>query len=267
MRKCVLIASLLGAAVPVDAQIRDVTSDDRQLISLQTKLRFTTMIVLPLGEEIVDLIAGDASSWTITSIEHVAHIKPTVADAKTNLNFVTTSGTIYSFLLAESAKGAPDLVVHVLPRPGSSVGRGAKRFYPASHVEALEAEVQSAKTAASAAQVAIQRAKEEADAKTQEALKGVPARMRFVYDVPYRRPFLVRAMWHDLTHTYVVSDAQSLPAIYAEKDGEAAVVDFDVPTSSPATGSTYVVPGVLERGYLQLGKERLRFQARDADVE
>jgi hypothetical protein len=143
----------------------------------------------------------------------------------------------------------------------------ARRFYPAAHVEALEAELQSAKAATqavnAAAQAAIERAAQDADAKTREALRDAPTRMRFVYPIEYRKPFFIRAMYHDLTHTYVVSDATSLPAIYAEKDGKPALVDFEVPVSSPVSGSVYVVPGILSRGYFKLGKEELRFQARE----
>jgi hypothetical protein len=42
--------------------------------------------------------------------------------------------------------------------------------------------------------------------------------------------------------------------VYETKDGAPAVVNFQV------RGDTYVVPKVLERGYLALGKERFQFQ-------
>ena len=44
------------------AGIREVTASDRELIPLQTRLRYTTMVVLPDGEEILDVICGDRTS-------------------------------------------------------------------------------------------------------------------------------------------------------------------------------------------------------------
>ena len=39
--------------------IRDVEASERSLIPLQTRLRYTTMIVLPESEEILDVLCGD----------------------------------------------------------------------------------------------------------------------------------------------------------------------------------------------------------------
>ena len=56
------------------------------LITLQTRLRYTTMIVLPEGEEILDVICGDKDFWVITSTQNIAHVKPAKEGAATNLN-------------------------------------------------------------------------------------------------------------------------------------------------------------------------------------
>ena len=81
-----------------------------------------------------------------------------------------------------------------------------------------------------------------------------PTRLTFAYSpVKYEKPFLVRSMWHDGQFTYVKSDATELPALYELKDGKPSVVNFQV------HNGTYVVPKVIERGYLSLGNERLSF--------
>jgi type IV secretion system protein VirB9 len=81
-----------------------------------------------------------------------------------------------------------------------------------------------------------------------------PTRLHFDYALPkYEKPFLVRAIWHDGQFTYVKSDAAELPALYELADGKPALVNFQV------RNGTYVVPKVLERGYLALGKARLPF--------
>src|SRR5207253_2647873 len=72
--------------------IREVTASERNLIPLQTKLRYTTMILLPDDEEIVDVVCGDKDWWVISAAQNIAHIKPAKEGAATNLNLVTTSG-------------------------------------------------------------------------------------------------------------------------------------------------------------------------------
>ena len=114
-----LVAMAVGvsaAGVPCHAQeqtgVRRVAASDQSLIPLQTRLRFTTMIVLPDDEEILDVVCGDRDYWVISATQNIAHVKPAKAGAETNLNLVTRSGAIYSFLLTEKT-GPPDLKVHV----------------------------------------------------------------------------------------------------------------------------------------------------------
>jgi hypothetical protein len=68
--------------------IRDVSASSRSLIPLQTRLRYTTMVVLPEGEEILDVICGDKDFWVISSTHNIAHVKPAKEGAATNMNLV-----------------------------------------------------------------------------------------------------------------------------------------------------------------------------------
>ena len=82
-----------------------------------------------------------------------------------------------------------------------------------------------------------------------------PAHLQFPYGTPkYEKPFFVRSMWHDGQFTYLKSDATELPAIYELKDGKPAIVNFQV------REGTYVVPKILDRGYLALGTQRFTFE-------
>jgi type IV secretory pathway VirB9-like protein len=226
--------------------IREVSASERSLIPLQTRLRYTTMIVLPETEEILDVICGDRDWWVITATNNIAHVKPAKASAETNLNLVTASGAIYSFLISErNGGGTPDLKVYVTGLATETNGK--RRYYSAAHVEELEAQLTQARTALEGA---ARRAEEEAATFRQQ----YPTRLDFAYGSPkYERPFLVRSMWHDGQFTYVKSDARELPALYEVKDGKPAVVNFQV------QNGTYIVPKVLDRGYLALGNERFTF--------
>src|SRR5690349_15548339 len=238
----VLIASFGLVSVParVSAQtagIREVTATDRNVIPLNTRLRYTTMIVLPDGEEILDVICGDRDFWVVSAVQNVAHVKPAKADAETNLNLVTARGTIYSFLLKEkSGSGQPDLKIYV--NSSETTPTGKPKYYSAADVERLNTELTEARSAIVQTE---QRAKEAVEAAT----KQYPAKLRFAYGTPkYEKPFFVKAIWNDGEFTYLKTDARELPALYEVKDGKPAVVNFQV------RNGTYVVPKVLDRGYL-----------------
>ena len=62
-----------AGAMPVVAQttgIREVTADPRSLVSLQSRLRYTTMIVLPEGEEILDLQVDVVRHLPVPAVFH-----------------------------------------------------------------------------------------------------------------------------------------------------------------------------------------------------
>src|SRR5215813_4193748 len=179
MRSCVVRAFVLVAlfaplVIPAYAQvagIREVAASDRNLISLQTRLRYTTMIVLPDGEEILDVICGDKDFWIISSTHNIAHVKPAKEGAATNLNLVTGSGIIYSFLLTEKSV-APDLKVYV--DSAGSAPAGKPRYHSAAQMEALELQLAEARAAV-----------KDAERKTDEALASFrqeyPTRLQFPY--------------------------------------------------------------------------------------
>jgi type IV secretion system protein VirB9 len=246
---CGVTVGLSVAPVVVSAQttgIREVSASDRSLIPLQTRMRYTTLVVLPQDEDIIDVICGDKDWWVISATQNIAHVKPAKEGATTNLNLVTTSGTVYSFLLTEkNGTGTPDLKVFVTSDPTAS--RGKPKYYTAAQFESLQTELTEARVAIEGA---TRRASEEIAAFKQH----YPTRLTFAYaPVKYEKPFLVRAMWHDGQFTYVKSDATELPALYEMKDGTPSVVNFQV------QNGTYIVPKVIERGYLALGNARLSF--------
>src|SRR5262245_24273108 len=98
--------------------VREVTASAHSVIPLQTRLRYTTLILLPEDEEILDVVCGDKDFWVISATHNIAHVKPAKEGAATNLNLVTGTGTVYSFLLSEkSGSSTPDLKVYVATDP------------------------------------------------------------------------------------------------------------------------------------------------------
>jgi type IV secretion system protein VirB9 len=163
---------------------------------------------------------------------------------------VTAGGTIYSFLLKEkTGSGQPDLKIYVNASQTSPNGR--PKYYSAADVERLNTELTEARNAIVKTE---QRAKDAVTAASQD----YPAKLRFVYGTPkYERPFFVRAIWNDGEFTYLKTDARELPALYELKDGKPSVVNFQV------RGGTYVIPKLLDRGYLALGESKFTFEQRE----
>jgi type IV secretory pathway VirB9-like protein len=249
LRAFILTTAVLafsGAVTWAGAQsgVREVSATDRGVIPLQTRLRYTTMVILPDGEEILDVLCGDRDFWVISATHNIAHVKPAKAGAETNLNLVTSSGAIYSFMLTEKSS-PPDLKVYVQGDPSTA---GKPKYYSAAQVEGLEAQIAELRESLRAGE----RKLDEAVAAYRQQY---PTRLQFPYGSPkYEKPFLVRSMWHDGQFTYVKSDATELPALYELKDGKPAIVNFQV------REGTYIVPKVLDRGYLALGTQKFTFE-------
>ena len=227
--------------------------------NIRARVRHTTVIVLPASERILDFVAGDSEYWHLTGAANVAYLKPLAEDAATNIALVCESGRIYSFLVAEHDEEPPHLVVRVeagAEAAGVS-GAGAPAFVARSEVAAYR------EMAAEAAEAA-RRARDAARAEIETFRAAYPTRLAFEYRLDRaatRQPFLVEAMWHDGRFTYLRSRAREAPALYELRDGEPALVAFDL------TGDgLYVARHVLGDGWLQIGDERTgwRFEPGDA---
>ena len=253
-RTLIAIALALACAASANAQsTREITYNQRTVIPVNAKLRFTTMIILPEREQILDFVCGDKDFWVVSGAENLAYVKPAKEGARTNLNLVTASGTVYSFLLTEGV-GQPDLKLYVMPDP-SAVAKGSngQRFYSAAQVDELRKEADGARKDAEAAKAAAVTA---TDAAIDRFRASYPTELQF----PYRfktsqKPFNVSAIFHDGRFTYIRADAAELPSLYELRDGTPNLVNFQVERG------TYIVPKVLERGYLSVGDQRFAFEA------
>lgn len=230
---------------PASNGVKEVVASPRYLTKLSTKLRFTTLIQLPDGEDVMDVVCGDKDFWVISTTRNMAHVKPAKEGAETNLNLVTASGTIYSFLLREDSKATPDLKVLV-----SADANGpalVRKWVPVAQFEALQADLIVAK-----AQIDAERTR--AAEQVAAAKVTAPAALHFDYQpVKDEKPFHVKALWHDGRFTYIQHTAREGFSIYETKDGKPTLVDFQ------AQGSTYIVSKVIENGYLAIGKSKLPF--------
>jgi len=134
------------AFVNAENGARVVKYSQNDIIPIQAKVRFSTLIVLPADEEILDFTTGDKDFWIINGTHNLCYLHPAQSGIRSNLNLVTASGHVYSFLLNEISKepdSEPDLKVFVMPNDESSVAGSAApaRYVRASELEAYKSEV------------------------------------------------------------------------------------------------------------------------------
>ena len=206
-------------------------------------MRYTTLIQLPSTEKILEVATGDKDFWIIDAVGSYCFLHPAKDDIHSNLNLITDKGSVYSFTLDEVRDADPDLKIVIEPSDASSLAaaNGATKFVPASEVAA--AEVQSQAAQARAAQ-AIEQFRAEYPTKS----------LKFDYSYRDQKPFNVAAIYHDGQFTYIKSSATEKFSIYEVKDGKPSLVSFQL------NDGTYVVPKVLDHGYLEIGKHRLGFE-------
>jgi hypothetical protein len=226
---------------------RTIPYHPRDLVTLRAKVRYTTMIALPAGEEIIEVTCGDKEFWIVNAHGALAYVKPAKPASETNLNLLTASGQVYAFVLSEISEvkdAEPDLALYLEPDDPAEVepGHELPKYVPAHELDDVRAQAEIARE------------------DTLTAFRTTyPLRLQFAYRFePNKSPFFVRAIFHDDHVTYIQARAPELPALYEIKDGAPNLVSFEV------HDGTYVVPKVLDSGYLTVGKKRLVFARVDA---
>jgi len=255
-----LFAALaFGSLSPLFAEAdgaRVVKYGKEDIVSVHAKLRFSTLIVLPDEEEILDFTTGDREFWIINGSHNLCYVHPAQAGIRSNLNLITASGHVYSFLLTEISSdpnAQPDLKLFVEPKEGVPSNSKLRGYVRAADAEAYKKELEAAHNQASEQVRAAQtRAAEEVS----QFRSTYPAKLRFDYAFDMkaaREPFLVSAIYHDETFTYIRCAAREKPSLYEVKDGKPNLVSFQL------ENGVYIVPKIVDSGYLAVGKKKLTF--------
>ena len=253
---------------------RVVSYDPTDVVPLRAQLRYTTLIVLPAGEQILDVTCGDKEFWLVNAAQNLCYVKPARAGAQTNLNLLTASGTVYSFALSEVSNtpgSRPDLKVYIEPRDQAlrPSGSPTPTFVSVNEVEgyrhqveAARVEVAQATERARAAEEAAQQATKAAEARLAGEIDTFRAQYPLTLRFPYvfdrkAKPLTVTAIFHDGRCTYIRAEASEVPALYELTDGAPSLVHFDY------RDGVYIVGKVLDRGYLAIGRQRLAFSRQE----
>jgi type IV secretion system protein VirB9 len=237
-------ASLLSAA---DTATRVVHYHTNDIIAIRAKMRYTTLIEVPSGEKITEAATGDKDFWIIEAVQNYCFLHPAKTGIHSNLNLITDKGSVYSFTLDEiGSDSEPDLKVVIEPSDPALVSaiNSPSKFVPASDVETFKTQVQAAQI--------------DASRKVEQFRSQYPTKsLKFDYVYRGDKPFDVQAIYHDADFTYIKSNATEKFAVYELKDGKPNSITFEL------RDGTYVIPKVVDHGYLQIGKKRMDFERRE----
>lgn len=237
---------------------RVVKYGQNDIVTVHAKLRYSTLIVLPENEEILDFTTGDKDFWIINGAHNLCYIHPAQAGIRTNLNLITASGHVYSFLLEEISNEPnvePDLKIFIEPKEQSGIGTDAfaRNYVPANEAEAYQREIETVRDQANAQ---VQAAQASAKEQIEKFRSEYATKLQFDYQLDRKatgEPFLVSAIFHDDHFTYVRCTASEKPAIYEIKDGKPNLINFDL------ENGVYIIPKIVDTGYLAIGKKKVTF--------
>jgi type IV secretion system protein VirB9 len=240
----VALALIPPVAVAQDASARTVQYHSQDIVAIHAKLKYTTLIEVPPTEKIMEAATGDKDFWVVDVVGNFCFVHPAKAGISSNLNLITDKGNIYSFTLQDvsGTSEVPDLKVLIVPADRSSIvaSSGPPQYVPAAQLEQSKQQL-----------AALQSHVEQAV----DAYKSAyPLQLKFDYTYKANEvPFDIQSIYHDDKFTYIKTNAPEKFSVYEIKDGKPNLINYDL------RDGTYIIPKVMDSGYVELGKKRMEF--------
>lgn len=233
-----------AVAAAQEATARTVHYHSQDIVPIKAKLKYTTLIEVPATEKIMEAATGDKDFWVVDVVGNFCFVHPAKAGISTNLNLITDKGNIYSFTLQDvsNTSETPDLKVLIQPTDQSSIvaSSGLPQFVPA-------AQLAQSQQALAAVQTHIEQA-------VDEYKSAYPMQLKFDYVFKANEaPFDIQSIYHDDKFTYIKTNAPEKFSVYEMKDGKPNLINYDL------RDGTYIIPKVMDSGYVELGKKKLEF--------
>jgi type IV secretion system protein VirB9 len=240
---------------------RTVKYSQQDIISIRAKIRFSTLIVLPPNEDILDFATGDKEFWIINGVHNLCYVHPAKAGIRSDLHLVTSTGRVYSFLLTEvsnDASGEPDLKIFVEAKEESAISgsAGFENYVRAGEAEAYKKQLDALRAETDSQ---IHAAEAHAEGEVAKFKADYPQKLQFDYELDKKAsddPFRVSMIYHDETFTYIKCAAREKPALYEIKDGKPNLLNFQF------ENGVYIAPQVIDDGYLVVGSKKVSFRRR-----
>src|SRR5258707_2624571 len=115
-------------------EARTVKYAAKDIVRITTRPRFTTLILLPPQERILDFVIGDKDAWILEGTQNFAYLKPTKIGLETSMNLITASRNIYTIYCTSAETPQSDLKIFIEPTAEKllTAANGSPRLLPAS---------------------------------------------------------------------------------------------------------------------------------------
>jgi type IV secretion system protein VirB9 len=241
--QCLFVASSIVGAVGQESA-RTVQYHSQDIVAIRAKVKYTTLIELPTTEKIIEAATGDKEFWIVDAVGNFCFVHPAKQGIASNLNLITDKGNIYTFTLEDvsSSSKTPDLKVIIVPADRSAIvaASGPAQFVPAAQLE--QSREQLAALQSHVAQA------------VDEYKSAYPTQLKFDYAYKSNEaPFYIQSIYHDDKFTYIKTNAPEKFSVYEMKDDKPNLVTYDL------REGTYIIPKVMDNGYVELGKKKMEF--------
>jgi type IV secretory pathway VirB9-like protein len=241
------IALALSPNVMLSAQeatARTVQYHSQDIVPIRAKLKYTTLIQVPATEKIMEAATGDKDFWVVDVVGNFCFVHPAKAGISSNLNLITDKGNIYSFTLQDVSNSSvpPDLKVLVQPADQSSIvaSSGPAQYVPAAQLDQSKQQLAALQTHVGQA--------------VDEYKSAYQSKLTFDYHFKANeKPFDIQSIYHDDKFTYIKTNAPEKFSVYEMKDGKPNLISYDL------REGTYIIPKVMDSGYVELGKQKMEF--------
>jgi type IV secretion system protein VirB9 len=240
----IMLTTLGSLAMHAQTASRNVSYHSQDIVPIRAKVKYTTLIVIPATEKIMEAATGDKDFWIVDVVGNFCFVHPAKPGISSNLNLITDKGNIYSFTLTDVTGQAsePDLKVIIQPADASNIvaANGPAQYVPAAQLEQAHQQMATLQSHVGAA--------------VDEYKSGYPMQLKFDYKFRLNEaPFDIQSIYHDDKFTYIKTNAPEKFSVYEMRDGKPNLINYDL------RDGTYIIPKVMDNGYVELGKKKMEF--------
>lgn len=240
----ILLTTLGSVALHGQTTSRNVAYHSQDIVPIHAKVKYTTLIVIPASEKIMEAATGDKDFWIVDVVGNFCFVHPAKAGISSNLNLITDKGNIYSFTLTDitGQSEEPDLKVIIQPADASNIvaANGPPQYVPAAQLEQARQQLATVQA--------------HVGATVDEYKSAYPLALKFDYTFKANEePFDIQSIYHDDKFTYIKTNAPEKFSVYEMRDGKPNLINYEL------RDGTYIIPKVMDNGYVELGKKKMDF--------
>ena len=217
----------------------------QDIVPIHAKVKYTTLIVIPASEKIMEAATGDKDFWIVDVVGNFCFVHPAKAGISSNLNLITDKGNIYSFTLDRRYRAVRRRRISrsSSSRPTHSnivAANGPPQYVPAAQLEQARQQLATVQA--------------HVGATVDEYKSAYPLALKFDYTFKANEePFDIQSIYHDDKFTYIKTNAPEKFSVYEMRDGKPNLINYEL------RDGTYIIPKVMDNGYVELGKKKMDF--------